>query len=321
VKGHKMTTLPNHSDPKTEHEPIQDKDEIDWTSLQILAETAYAVSLRDAARRSKLSMATIIRHLERLERSIGQPVYKRNGKLFLLTNEGKELQELALEVRDIIKIHSDKIRDTPQYRISLSMDNVVNEILPRYNSDLFYDLIAEYNVNINNFVDRKEAFDSDIILSVDRFNAFNANVVRLCTIGFCTFASIEYITAHGIPRSRESLKDHSFGIFVSKDRLEFPEIEQIASRAGNTIFSNSQNIIMKSVLKGKCIGVLPIYYLEKYKRIIPIDIGFYKEKEIWMYIKKESKYVDKIGSLIKEVRNCFDERRFKFLKHNYSIFS
>jgi DNA-binding transcriptional LysR family regulator len=316
-----MRSKSHQAAPKAEHQADHDRLEMDWASLQILAETANANSLRDAARRSGLSVATIIRHLEKLERKASQPIYKRNEKRLVFTEYGKRLQLFSIEIRDMIRFKTEEAHDTSQLKIRISIDNIVNEILLCYNNQKFFEIISEYNLVINNFIERQEIDDADITMSLDRFSAFNSNIVRLCSMGFSTFASVEYITSHGIPRDRRALEHHVFGVLRSKDRFEFPNIEEISKNCARIITSNSQNIILNSVLKGQCIGVLPIHLLQNHKNIIPIDIGCYHERDIWIYIKKESKSIDKIGSLIKEIRNCFDERKLGFIKNVYGIFS
>lgn len=101
--------------------------DIEFRHLRILRAVAEAGSLSDAANTLSMNQASIVRHLNRLERTVGLPLLERGRSGIRLTQSG----ELVLNKANIALPIVDKILATSGALCPPSRDNVVKIYTPQ----------------------------------------------------------------------------------------------------------------------------------------------------------------------------------------------
>lgn len=286
-------------------------DVTDWDHFRYFLALARAGRLNVAAKQLNVEYTTIARHIQQLEKSLGQALFIRDTQGYSLTESGKQLmvqatimEAASLQVAQKISkkqtglagvvrvgvtegfgtffLASDLAGLTCQYP-ELSIDLVV---IPRL-------------INLS----KREA---DIVITIERPERGPFIMTKLTDYQLKLYASAAYLDAHPPIKQLDDLKHHTFVSYID-DLLMSQELNflpELGHPARVSFRSTSLNGQLQAVKRGAGLAILPKFLVNDDPdliNILPEDIKI--TRTFWMLMLSDLKgqeRVDYIWRYIKE---------------------
>jgi DNA-binding transcriptional LysR family regulator len=292
-------------------------DRISWDDLRIFVVVARTLSFRKAATTLRTSSSTVVRRVERLEKSLGFRLFDRLPDGVGLTAEGRSVFATARQMESAslsLRAHLDQNLTTRgMVRCSVTEGLGTLWILPhlvqfnRSHPSTIVDLHCSMELAD---VLRMEA---DVAIQLVEPDRPDVKAARLGRLHFSPFASRTYADIYGLPTTLEELKHHRFidqhGPQVDEDAapriLKVPSIEGIVALRTNTSSAHLHAIDL-----GLGIGALPTYAALLAPHLIPVDLGIRHHVDIWMTYHPDVRSVRRVSTFIDWLRTLFDPKRY-----------
>ena len=190
---------------------------LDWNDLRYFLAVAREGSTLAAARSLRTSQTTVARRVAALERAIGFPLFDKRQAGYALTPAGEALRARAEQVEAAATGFTDaaqaqardvtgtvKITTEEVYALTL-----IAPLLPELH-DLHPDIMIDLDTSQQ--VRDLGAGEADISLRSTKAEQQPAGLVgrQLCIDDWTLYCSRAYAERHGVPRSLEDLRRHSF---------------------------------------------------------------------------------------------------------------
>jgi DNA-binding transcriptional LysR family regulator len=188
---------------------------LDWNDLRYLVAVAEQGSTLKAGRSLRVSQTTVARRIAALEEAVGLSLFERRSAGYVLTPDGESLLRYARQVsaaaeqfsqaaasrtRDI----SGTVRLTTQDIFMVLLTPMLRELHERH-PDIMIELDEGQNMR------DLGAGEADIALrSVSNLEGGGLVGRRLCNDDWTLYCSREYADVHGVPTTREQLREHAF---------------------------------------------------------------------------------------------------------------
>ena len=281
---------------------------VDWNDLKAYEAIARAGSLTGAAHHSDMSIATLSRRLDSLERNVGIKLAIRSSSGIELTQNGRALFEATHLAQNAIDeamrlgvaLKSGEA-DLP-VRVSATETVITTFLAPKLPapSDDHKLPPVDFIVTTDNTNLAKK--DADIAIRLAKPTQDTLITRRIATVKTSLFASPSYLEAN--PFDRESLNGHRFIIYND----QFGDIpETIWARKQGfyeraVMFSSSTLAMLEAVVAGSGIGLLPDYLAHKHN-LVSIDYSTPPPRTLWLVFHRDTQ-ADK---RIKAVRDWIAE--------------
>jgi len=191
---------------------------MDWNDLRYFLGVAREGSTLAAARSLRVSQTTVARRITALEESLGFPLFEKRQAGYALTPAGSELLARAEQVEAAANGFADaaaaqsrdfsgivKITTEEVYAITL-LAPILRELHERH-PEIVIELDTSQQVR------DLGAGEADISLRSTKEDAQQpAGLVgrQLCIDHWAPYCSRDYAGRHGVPRSRDEMKQHAF---------------------------------------------------------------------------------------------------------------
>ncbi len=307
-----------------QHPGLPGLENVSWDDIGLIAAIADFSSLRQAAKSLDLNVSTLVRHVERLEKSLGTTIVDRLPQGFQLNAAGqiiagiaKDMQRHFLRLQDVA---GSDLHAQGQVRIAITEGLGTFWIAPRLpqfaqdNPDILINM--DCSMELRNLL-RNEA---DIAIQFRKPDNPDLVVSKLCTLHIYPFASLRYIEKHGLP---------SLGDRAARHQIVFQESEQLANDAitaflgknridrNISFITNSSIAHLYAIESGLGIGGLPSFALAMGARLVPIDVDFHHSVEIWISYRKEMRRIKRMSVVIDWLRQIFNPHRFPWFSPNF----
>jgi DNA-binding transcriptional LysR family regulator len=263
---------------------------MDWDDLRYFTKVAETGSLLAAARFLRVNVATVSRHVERLESQLGRKLFLRTQQGYRLNEEGVRVAQWAQRIQgEVDNLHAlFAAKPTmPAGPVTLatteplSMHFVgpllgsLHKALPGIVLDLVSDLRP---VNLS----RREA---DIVLRAGRIGDGNLLGRRIGEIGYGLYASSAYLKAHGMPRRADGFSSHRIvewsGDVEPTEQMLWQR--RIASNAVPVLRTSSGYMREAALRAGMAIALMPCLAIDDRSGMRRIDVGAGPPRtEIWL---------------------------------------
>ena len=237
----------------------------DWNEIR----TAYAVArlgtVSAAAQELGVHRATVIRHIDALESSLGTRLFQRHARGYTPTASGLELERVARATHEQLEQFAVRARG---HDTSVTGELIVTSV--ELIAPLVTRAIARFCVKHPEATVRYVA--SGRILQLAYGEAHLAvragskpdhpdNVVRpFLPLRSTFYAHTRYLERYGIPKTEEELNDHRFVSHEDPTRTPFFSWLESAVPAKNIVLrSESQRVLAESLLAGIGIGFMPVF--------------------------------------------------------------
>jgi DNA-binding transcriptional LysR family regulator len=308
----------------SQHPRLPGLENVSWDDIGLIAAIADFSSLRQAAKALDLNVSTLVRHVERLEKSLGTSIVDRLPQGFQLNDAGQTIAGIAKDMqRHFLRLQDVASRDLqPQGQVRIAITEGLGTFwiaprLPEFaaeNPDILINM--ECSMDLRNLL-RNEA---DIAIQFRKPENPDLVVSKLCTLHIYPFASLRYVEKHGLP---------SLGERPSRHQIVLQESEQITNEAivsflgkhridRNVSFvTNSSIAHLYAIESGLGIGGLPNFTMAMGARLIPIDVDFHHSTEVWISYRKEMRRIKRVSMVIEWLRQIFSPHRYPWFSPTF----
>lgn len=286
--------------------------------MRYFLDIAETGSLREAARRQKVSVNTIRNHLDRLERARDAKLIGRSNKGALLTEAGQALYELAREMGRVRMAGLDEasenvLRSPGKLTIACTEGLGTSWLTPRISDlrrrvgELSIDLQFDYDLQ------KDRSGTADIGLTYQAPANPDLIVAKLATVHFMLFASPGYLHEFGEPASVDALADHSF-VEQATPGYNATILELLLGadkvRSAVTLQTNSSLTQVWAVANGAGIALLPSYTRAITSLVVPLQVVPQMRFPVYFYYHQSAKGSPAIRATIDWLRAAFDTNRY-----------
>ena len=249
------------------------------THIQSFYVVAKHGSLGAAARAGGGSLATLGRHITALEQELKVILCDRRGNGFFLTQNGAKLFDYANEVEIAgarFAVAANVRDDSVSGTVSISASpNVANFNLPKILSKMNKEL-PKISVNLVATSDTTNLLLREADIAIRMFRPTQATLIakKVGDISLGAYASNDYLTNRGFPRTIGDLENHDI-IGIDDDDHVSNKLKEIGINIGPDFYKyqcNDSIICWSMVMAGCGISLCQNYHAateERVKRVLP----------------------------------------------------
>lgn len=193
-----------------------------WDEIRTAFQVARMGTVSSAAEVLGVHHATVIRHIDSLEKRLGEKLFQRHARGYTATEAGRDLLTVAQTAEDQFIQLSNRIKDHGQ---TVTGDLIVTSVadISRQLTDVFVQFRQEYPDITLRFLTGQRLFRLDygeahIAIRVGSAPSEPDYVVQpLLALQHALYAAPSYAAAHGLPKTDADLAEHHF---VVNDDIE-----------------------------------------------------------------------------------------------------
>jgi len=162
--------------------------------------------------------------------------------------------------------------------------------------------------------------EADVAIHLSQPASLDAKLVRLGRMHLMFFASEQYITAHGAPKSFADLTKHRM-VLQSADQTATKELFEsffpgFSQRDLLAMRTNVSSANYWAVANGAGVGVFPTYACAL-GGIVPLDIEFRRPFDIWLSYHPGSGRIPRVRRTIDWLVEAFNPAKFPWFKDEF----
>ncbi|MBL4806420.1 MAG: LysR family transcriptional regulator [Rhodobacteraceae bacterium] len=193
-----------------------------WDEIHTAYQVARLGTLSAAAAYLGVHHATVMRHIDNLERRLGAKLFHRHPRGYAPTEAGKDLMRIAATTDDQFTQMMARIRDNKD---TVSGDLIVTTLSGL--SPMFTPILAAFQqkhpaVRVSLLAEERllkmEYGEAHVALRVGRQPTEPDNIVRhMCNLPMTLYAHKSYIEKHGMLNGIDDIKNHKFVLSGDKN--------------------------------------------------------------------------------------------------------
>lgn len=247
-----------------------------WQEIFTAYQVAQHGTVTKASEELDVHRATVIRHIDSLEKSLGTKLFHRHSRGYTLTEDGQDLLRTADFIDDQLLQFKARVEGQTQLSgdfIITSLEFIAPILLPALKA-----YQQEYPKIIIHYLTSQDLFKLEYgqahlaIRSGIKPNHPDYVVQPFDTLHSGLFAHQDYIRQYGKPNNLDELKKHSF-LCSPEDSPKSPIQKWIKAQipASQLFFqSNSQLAQHHGIMAGIGIGPMLVHEAEKYPQLIEV---------------------------------------------------
>jgi len=315
--AHKHTSHDNSASASETARNRNGSERLPWDNLRLFLAVAEAGSFRSAAVLAGVSINTIRSKVERLERQIGGPLLRRSVEGVALTQDGREILQIAREMRELgrttARVAQGASGADAAVRIVASEGVGTAWLVPQLASHQAQDPELRLSLDCGSRASDVLFRDVDLSIQIDKPSDPTLIVERVATLHIVPFASKAYVAAHGLPQSAADTADHRL-VWQKNDRVSEELIGSILDEDARkklvTFETNTSTAHYWAVANGAGIGFMPSYAALIDPELVPVDIGIVLQRDVYLVRHADSDDKPSIGKAREWLAAAFDEARF-----------
>jgi DNA-binding transcriptional LysR family regulator len=300
-------------------------DRLSWDNLRLFLVVAEAGSFRAAANTAGVSLNTIRTKIERLEKQIGGPLFRRSVEGVTLTQDGHELVSITREMRALGRTTERVQRGstaprTSQVRITATEGVGTFWLIPRLVE--FQDSNPDICVELNCDMTAPDVLFRDVDIAVQLVPPTSPDLIvqRVATLHLMPFAADSYLRTYGTPTS---IAD------AAKHKLVWQEADQVSSELLSAFIdpkvreniiavkTNTSSAHYWAVANGAGIGFLPTYARALSRSTRPLNIGVHLRRDVYLVHHPDSIRFPEVRKALDWLRDSFDKTKFPWFADEF----
>lgn len=282
-----------------------------WNEIRTAYQVAKLGTVTSAAEALGVHRATVIRHIDALEKVFGQKLFLRHTQGYTPTDAGRDLMQVAdstdKQFAQLIgrntgrsaQLSGELIITSVQALAAVSMPAIQEFQVQHPNIQVIYEM--------NRRVFALEYGEAHIALRMGVKPTEPNNVVQLLMkyrVGL--YASTEYMTRYGLPKSKDEFARHKFvRIIVDKPRTPFEAWHNKHVSSENICFLSKEPFeLHQAVLHGVGIGFFPIDEVSNYPQLVevlPRENNW--EMPVWLVTHIDQHRTAKVQTFLQILKN------------------
>lgn len=287
-----------------------------WDSLRFFLAAAETGSISSAARSLISNQSTVSRHIDVLEKSLGEKLFRRSVKGLNLTAKGQVVFEQAQKIQQAIhKIqqptHDGKDSARGTVRLSLP-EGLGQEILIPALGD-FYNLYPDIKLVFNLSATTANFTQAEADISVRLFCPEEDQLIIKCLgeMKMGLYASKTYEKIHGLPTRLKDLRKHR--VITYGDHLSIlPENQWLLNHSdvSQRILSSDSTVTrFKATTSGAGISLQPVVMAQTNAELIPLFAAAkLPTHAVWLVYHEEIQHVSRIRAVAEFISNYLGDK-------------
>lgn len=298
---------------------------LSWDDLRVFVQCAKIGSFRKAASRLKLSSSTVVRRIERLERTLDARLFNRLPDGVSLTDHGRSIlyaaQQMELASYDVVR-KGTLAEQFKRTSVTISITEGLGSywVMPK---------LVEYqrrspSLLVHLYCGMKSAdvlrLEADMAVQFIRPNVADLIIVKLGRLHLHPFAASSYLDIYGRPTSNKDIVNH---------RLIEQVAPQLEDQAVPRIFgvdniddivgirTNASTAHFYAIEKGAGIGILPSYAVALGAPVEPIDIGESHNLDIWLTYHPDVRKSPRKAEAIDWLKAIFNPKVYPWFRDEF----
>jgi DNA-binding transcriptional LysR family regulator len=286
-----------------------------WNDLVFFLELARQTRLMPAARRLKVDHTTVSRRISELEKDLAVRLFERKPDGFVLTEDGHRLLAIAekMEVLGLSVVETIKaVPSEPSGRVRLAtMEGIAAYYLTgklvEFNTlhpQILVELVTERH--LINLTKREADVSISFVPPVGpRLDVRKAGAFRLGL-----FASTDYLSRRGSPKTIEELPAHDFVDYIV-DLVAIAKVHWLLDvlEPEHVVFrSSSMAAQQNAVIAGRGIGLLPYFSAKTDPRLISV-LGreVRVERDLFITVHEDIQFMGRVRALTRFLFSLFEK--------------
>jgi DNA-binding transcriptional LysR family regulator len=297
-----------------------------WDLVRIFLEVARIGSFRAAAEQLNMSANYLSKRILLLERAYKTTLMTRHVDGVRLTREGLQVLEAAKRMEEAsFGLDCALNQATPslsgEVRIAVTEGLGTFWLAPRLVEfqraypGLLVDLKCEMR---SADVMRLEA---DLAVQLEHPNQVDLKRIKIGRLHIMPFVSPSYVEVYGMPKSADDIRQNHRIVIQDAEQTKGKELyEKYAGREQLGFVAMRNNVStahLWSIAKGAGIGWLPTYVPALGDPLIPLDIGFQFNLDIWLTYHPDAKKIARVRQLIDWTVQSFDGRKYPWFSDEF----
>lgn len=292
-------------------------DKLPWDNLRLFLAVAEAGSFRSAATLACVSINTIRSKVERLERQIGGPLLRRSVEGVALTQDGRELLQIAREMRELgrstARVARGALSESTKIRIVASEEVGSGWLVPKLAAAQDVDPDIRLSLHCEFQTPQVLFRDVDLAVQIEQPTDPDLIVERVATLHIMPFASQGYIERHGLPRSTADASGHRL-VWLRSDPIMCDMMETLLEDSERpelvTFETNTSSAHYAAIAGGGGIGFLPTYVKLVDPTLQAVEVGIRTKRDVFLVRHARSLGNAQIDTACAWVAKAFDAARF-----------
>jgi DNA-binding transcriptional LysR family regulator len=290
-----------------------------WDLVRVFLEVARIGSFRAAAEQLNMSANFLSKRISLLERAYKTTLMTRHVDGIRLTPEGRQVLEAAKRMEEA-SFGLDRALSQATPALSGEVRLAVTEGLgtfwlaprlvefQRAYPGLLVDLKCEMR---SADVLRLEA---DVAVQLQEPENPDLKRIKIGRLHIMPFVSPSYVDIYGMPKDEDDIRQNHRIVLQDADQTKGKELyDKYAHREQVGFVAMRNNVStahLWSIAKGAGIGWLPTYVPALGDPLIPLDIGYKFELDIWLAYHPDAKKIPRVRQLIDWTIQSFDGRKY-----------
>jgi len=250
-----------------------------WTEIRTAYQVARLGTLSAAADNMGIHRATVIRHIDALEATMGAKLFQRHSRGYTATEVGEDLLRVAQATEDQF---SDLFSRTKGRSAELTGDLIVTShermaglILPAVHRFRLQNPLISVHYLASPKVLKLEYGEAHVAVRSGPKPEQPDNVAQpFFDVKLALYAHESYVALRGLPASKAEYADHAFACWQAKSgSTRFPFSKWFAKNVparSVALQTEHQYIAEQAVLLGIGIGLFPIHEASKHAELVQV---------------------------------------------------
>jgi DNA-binding transcriptional LysR family regulator len=303
IRGFELTAAPRRS-------------RADWSDLNIFWAVAVSGGVSAAARALGLTQPTVTKRVEDLEQRLNTKLLVRRSNGVSLTEAGKKIFDHVVTMQrsaELIEhlVADDDRRDEGHVTIA-SPDGVATYCLaPELGRFFRANPRIEIALDAGLWPDHPVSGAVDISLQFERPSDPNMISTPLAHFHYCFFASEEYLSVYGRPRSLAEVATHRYvhlSAYGSVKDGYASRTEGFLGLVQRTFETNCSSALVNAVRNGAGVATLPTAILPLFPELVMLDVDPITKPTLWLTHHRDVSRSVRIARVSEWLRGIFDAR-------------
>jgi DNA-binding transcriptional LysR family regulator len=290
-----------------------------WDLVRIFLEVARIGSFRAAAEQLNMSANFLSKRISLLERAYKTTLMTRHVDGIRLTPEGRQVLEAAKRMEDAsFGLDRALSQTTPalsgEVRLAVTEGLGTFWLAPRLVEfqRAYPGLLVDLKCEMRSVdVLRLEA---DVAVQLEEPENPDLKRIKIGRLHIMPFVSPSYVDIYGMPKDEDDIRQNHRIVLQDADQTKGKELYEKYARREQIGFVAMRNNVstahLWSIAKGAGIGWLPTYVPALGDPLIPLDIGYKFELDIWLAYHPDAKKIPRVRQLIDWTVQSFDGRKY-----------
>jgi DNA-binding transcriptional LysR family regulator len=163
--------------------------------------------------------------------------------------------------------------------------------------------------------------EADVAVQLEKPDKPDLMRIKIGRLHIMPFVSPSYVEIYGMPKDADDIRQNHRVVLQDADQTRGKELyDKYAGREQLGFVAMRNNVStahLWSIAKGAGIGWLPTYVPALGDPLIPLDIGFKFELDIWLAYHPDAKKIPRVKQLIDWTVQCFDGRKYPWFSDEF----